>query len=115
GAYIYADYETGKIWALRYNGEQVTEHRELLLSPLHISAFGEDNDAELYLVSYDGYIHRLVPAPATRQPHEFPRRLSETGLFTSTKDLQPAPGLIPYDVNAPQWTDHADKQRYLAL
>jgi uncharacterized repeat protein (TIGR03806 family) len=45
----------------------------------------------------------------------FPRKLSETGLFTSTKDLKPAPGLIPYSVNSPLWSDGADKERYMAI
>ncbi len=115
GAYIYGDYETGKIWALRRNGEKVTEHRELLQSPLHWASFGEDNEGELYLVAYEGLIHRLVAAPKVTQPHDFPRKLSETGLFASTKTLQPARGLIPYDVIAPLWSDHALKQRYIAL
>jgi len=95
GAYVYADYETGKIWALRHDGGQVTEHRELFQSPLHISAFGEDNEGELYLLAYEGVVHRLVPARKIAQPHEFPRKLSETGLFASTKNHRPAPGLIP--------------------
>jgi uncharacterized repeat protein (TIGR03806 family) len=115
GAYIYADYETGKIWALRYDDGRVTEHRELLQTPLHLSAFGEDNEGELCLLAYEGPIHRLVPAPATTQMHAFPRKLSETGLFTSTRDHRPAPGLIPYDVNAPLWADHAIKERFIAL
>jgi uncharacterized repeat protein (TIGR03806 family) len=115
GAYIYADYETGKIWALRYQDGQVKEHRELLQTPVHISSFGEDNDGELYLVAYEGMIHRIVPAPKIEQPHEFPRKLSETGLFTSTEAHQPAPGLIPYDVNAPLWSDHALKERFIGL
>jgi len=36
-------------------------------------------------------------------------------LFASTKDHQPAPGLIPYDVIAPLWSDGAHKDRFLAL
>ena len=45
----------------------------------------------------------------------FPRLLSETGLFASVKDLAPAPGLIPYSVNAPLWSDSAAKERFIAL
>jgi uncharacterized repeat protein (TIGR03806 family) len=45
----------------------------------------------------------------------FPRKLSETGLFNSTKDLIPAAGLIPYSVNAQLWSDGAAKERYLAI
>src|SRR5262249_10096884 len=45
----------------------------------------------------------------------FPARLSETGLFVSTKDHKVQPGLIPYSVNAPGWTDGAHAERFLAL
>jgi uncharacterized repeat protein (TIGR03806 family) len=45
----------------------------------------------------------------------FPRKLSETGLFASTKDHQPAAGLIPYSVNAQLWSDGATKERFLAI
>jgi uncharacterized repeat protein (TIGR03806 family) len=45
----------------------------------------------------------------------FPRRLSETGFFTSTKTMTPVAGLIPYDVNVPLWSDGAAKERYIAL
>jgi hypothetical protein len=41
--------------------------------------------------------------------------LSETGLFASTKDHKPAPGLIPYSVNAALWSDGATKERFLAI
>ena len=33
----------------------------------------------------------------------FPRRLSETGLFTSVKTMEPAPGVVPYSVIASRW------------
>jgi uncharacterized repeat protein (TIGR03806 family) len=115
GAYIYADYETGKIWMLRYDGQRVTEHRELFQSPLHFAGLGEDNDGELYFVAYEGSIHRLAPAPNVTQTLAFPRKLSESGLFVSTKTLQPTPGLIPYDVNVPLWSDGATKERFIAL
>ena len=45
----------------------------------------------------------------------FPQRLSETGLFENTPLLWPAPGVIPYAVNAPLWADYAGKQRWIAL
>jgi uncharacterized repeat protein (TIGR03806 family) len=45
----------------------------------------------------------------------FPRTLSQTGLFDSVKDRRMAPGVIPYSVNAPYWSDGAHKDRHLAL
>ncbi len=116
GAYVYGDYDTGRIWALRHEGDRVSWHRELFDSSLRIVCFGEDHAGELYLLDWvGGQLHRLVPNPMTEQKNTFPRKLSETGLFTSTKELIPAPGLLPYTVNAPLWSDGADKERYLAI
>ncbi len=116
GAYIYGDYDTGKIWALRYDGGKVVRHVEIADSSLRIVAFGEDATGELYLVDHiRGGIHRLVPSPPSAGWVDFPRKLSETGVFASVRDLRPAPGLIPYTVNAPLWSDGAVKQRYLAM
>jgi hypothetical protein len=59
GAYVYADYCSGKIWALRYDGSRVTEHLELIGSSLRIAAFGEDQDGELYILSFDEKLYRM--------------------------------------------------------
>ncbi|MFP6691872.1 MAG: PQQ-dependent sugar dehydrogenase, partial [Pirellulales bacterium] len=118
GAYVYGDYDTGKIWMLRYDRRQqrVTENRELLDSQLRLVGFAEDNAGELYLVDHmGGRLSRLEPNPAAGQETDFPRTLSETGLFASVADHRPAAGVIPYSVNAPQWIDGAQKQRFLAL
>jgi uncharacterized repeat protein (TIGR03806 family) len=117
GAYIYADWETGKIWGLRHDGEKATWHKELDDSDLDIVDFAEDHSGELYLMTHNtGTLHRLVRRPPTNDASKaFPRLLSQTGLFTSTRDLAPAPGLVPYDVNAPLWSDGAEKDRYIAI
>jgi uncharacterized repeat protein (TIGR03806 family) len=118
GTYVYGDYETGKVWGLRHDGTKLTEHRELADTPLHIVGFGEGADGELYLLDYGGTINRLVPAPApdaTRPIPTFPRLLSQTGLFRSTKDHVPEQGLIPYSVNSPLWSDGAYKERFIAV
>ena len=60
GAYIYGDFCSGKIWALRHDGTQVTEQLRIVDSPLSISAFGEDQSGELYILSFDRKIYRLV-------------------------------------------------------
>lgn len=56
GAYVYGDFMSGLIWALRYDGHQVTEHKYLANVPA-ISSFGEDRDGELYVISFDGRIY----------------------------------------------------------
>jgi uncharacterized repeat protein (TIGR03806 family) len=117
GAYIYGDYQTGIIWGLRSQGEKITWQRELARTPLHLVAFGEAPDGELYLVDHDRthQIYRLTPTPAAKVTHDFPRRLSQTGLFIRTHDHQPAPGVTPYSVNSPLWSDGATAERFLAV
>ncbi len=48
-------------------------------------------------------------------PRRLPKRLSETGLFSCLDDMSPAPGLVPYAVNSPLWSDGALKRRWIAL
>ncbi len=118
GAYIYGDYDTGRIWMFRYDRQKkaVTENRELFASRLRLVGFGEDAAGELYLLDHmGGKVHRLVPNPEANTAQQFPRRLSETGLFTSTKDHRMAPGVIPFSVIAPQWCDGATKERFLGI
>ena len=117
GDYIYGDYDTGKIWALRYDGTRVSRHRELADTQFRIVSFAQDAAGELFFLDFPGGgIHELEPAPPEAAPaRPFPRKLSETGLFASTKDHQPAPGLIPYSVNSQLWSDGAHKERFIAV
>lgn len=116
GGYIYGDYDTGRVWLLRYDGEKVTDHGELADTALRIVEFGQDQKGEVYAVDFiGGQLHQLVPVPQQAATPPFPKKLSETGLFASTKDHVVAPGLIPYSVNSPLYSDNALKDRYLAL
>ena len=125
GRYVYADYETGTIWALPRDvssspDKEITAKRiiaeEIARTPLKIVSFGLDHEDELYIVDHGGGIYRLAAAPPPKSPPEkFPRKLSQTGLFASVPDYQPAPGIVPYSVNAPLWSDGAAKERWMAL
>ena len=46
---------------------------------------------------------------------KIPRRLSETKIFRDLSTLEPSAGVIPYEVNAPFWSDGAVKQRWIVL
>ena len=61
GAYVYGDFCSGKVWALRHDGTGVTEHMEILGSGPMISSFGETQSGEIYALSFDGSLYRLVP------------------------------------------------------
>ncbi|MDA1015217.1 MAG: PQQ-dependent sugar dehydrogenase [Planctomycetota bacterium] len=117
GAYIYGDYSTGKIWAGRHDGTKVTQHREIADSTLQIAGFGLDAAGELLIVDYQtaGAFYTLEPTPKDKPLAEFPRKLSESGLFTSVADHVMQPGVVPYSVNAPLWSDNAFKHRFFAI
>ena len=66
GVYVYGDFDTGRIWGLREKGGKAAVNGELVdlrkSGKLNIAAFGEDAAGELYILAFDGRIHRLVPA-----------------------------------------------------
>jgi glucose/arabinose dehydrogenase len=53
GAYLYADYVTGQVWALRYDGatNKVTANRTIRPSGPPVLTFGEDDEGEVYFTS----------------------------------------------------------------
>lgn len=64
GHYIYGDYVSGKMWALKYDAEKkrVVANRPLLKTGLPIMSFGEDDDGEIYVVTDGGKkVTRMVP------------------------------------------------------
>lgn len=132
--YVYGDFDTGRIWmyqqrrvpeVIKREGKPAerlrleTNHQELARTTYRIITWAEDADGELYFVDFTGgRIHQLVfnPPPAGFPvPNRFPRKLSDTGIFASTKDHKVAPGVIPYSVNAQLWGDHAEKERFIAI
>ncbi len=116
GHHLYGDYDTGKIWGFRYADGKVVDHRELADTTHRIVGFGDDNDGEFYLLDHTaGSIHRMIPNPQPDQSATFPRKLSETGLFASVTAQSPAPGVIPYSINAEPWADHAVAERVVAI
>ena len=64
GAYVYGDYGSGKIWALRYNGTGAPANTLLVDSDLTITSFGLDENNELYLSAFDGKIYKFKTPPS---------------------------------------------------
>jgi glucose/arabinose dehydrogenase len=59
GSYIYGDYVSGRIWALKgYEGSNPT-NQELLETNLHITSFGVDEKNELYFCADNGRIYTI--------------------------------------------------------
>jgi glucose/arabinose dehydrogenase len=61
GAYFYADYCDGWVRSFRYANGGVTERQEWGFGDLgNIVSFGEDAEKELYIVSANGTVYRIV-------------------------------------------------------
>ncbi len=112
GAYVFSDYVSGNIWALRDDGSTIDIQR--ITGEGGIAAFGVDpSNGDVLLVDHDsGAIRRLVTGNSNSG---FPATLSATGLFADLTDLSPAPGVLPYEPNLPFWSDHAIKRRWFAI
>jgi uncharacterized repeat protein (TIGR03806 family) len=115
GRYLFADFVSGRIWAwIPENATQPRVPTQLLDTDLNISTFGEGNDGELYVAHHGGTLHRIV-FQAPGGGGSAPATLSATGCVSANDPKQPASGLIPYDINAPFWSDGASKERWIAL
>jgi glucose/arabinose dehydrogenase len=60
GRYVYGDFCAGWIKTVKLNGEKATEQRTLFEDVANISAFGVDAQNELYALSLDGPISKIV-------------------------------------------------------
>ncbi len=71
GVYVYGDYDSGRIWGLRYENGKLVAKGELIevsaRTKLNIASFGEDPQGELYILAFDGRIHELVPRSSARR------------------------------------------------
>ena len=101
----------------KHDGAQLTWHKELADTTLQIVAFGIDTHGELLIDDYrgkgQGGFYTFEPSPECVA--EFPTLLSQAGLFESLNPLVAKPGLVPYSVNAPLWSDGAVKQRFIGI
>jgi glucose/arabinose dehydrogenase len=59
GAYIFGDYGSGRIWALRPESKGDYKRELLLESGLNISSFAEDHTGELYVIDHGGGLFKI--------------------------------------------------------
>jgi uncharacterized repeat protein (TIGR03806 family) len=121
GAYLFGDYGTGGVYAIAdaYNITTTVQNpTPILTTNSALVGFGEDEDHEVYVITFGGQgdaIFKLVPQASDMGAGNFPQKLSLTGCVDPNDPTRPAGGLIPYEVNAPLWSDGADKRRWLAI
>ena len=128
GHYVFGDYVSNKIMVLREVPNENAK-AEVLLSDLgpealdlpqfsSISGVHLRPDGEILVTTIawpyksGGHILHLRQRDAVPDP---PTRLSELGVFTNLDKLEVSPGIFPYNVNAPLWSDRAEKRRWMAV
>lgn len=137
GKYLFADNINRRVWYMNEAPHTATTPAaKVLLTTvprgpgpnsgsdyLGISSWGYDANNELYLcqmgtgtaaVNDGGQIYKLqrVGAPPA---NTLPLTLSATGAFSNVAALTPAAKLIPYQLNAPFWSDGAVKSRWATI
>ena len=116
GAYLFGDWETRRLWGARFEDGRKKEMPELARPSVRFVAFSENHANEIYFLDEEGgTLHTLEKNDANTQNKNFPVSLSQTGLFSSVKDHQPAKGVRPFEINSPQWQDGATAERWIGL
>lgn len=112
GTYLCIDHLSGHVWSIERgpSGTNVTQ----IAGQDGIVQFGLDPArGDVLLVNhYLGILQRLVEE--TNAP-PYPARLSDTGVFSDRATLAPAPGVEPYELILPFWSDYAIKRRWFAI
>lgn len=60
GSYIYGDFISGKVWALKQAEDGQIKNSELIDTDLMISSFGLDENGELIIVDFNGRLYKLL-------------------------------------------------------
>ncbi len=117
GNYVFADYASGNIWRMWRDADGTVDW-ENIGREAGISAFGTDpRNGDVLIADFNSSrIWRLV-ASGSDLPTEagLPETLADTGLFTDLESLEPQPGIVPYTINAPFWSDGAEKRRWFSV
>ena len=117
--YLFGDWVTGRIWSLPT--DETSEHREIASGQLRIIAFAPDRDGEPLVVNHlnSTTLFRLVANPEFDSElfnmKNFPRQLSQTGLFRNAIRQEVNAGVREFTINQPQWQDGAVGKHFLAL
>jgi len=116
GRYVFGDWGTRRVWSIATTGAGPGPLVDLVAPTIRVVAFAEDANGELFILDYDdGSIHTLERNDEIAAAGAFPERLSETGLFADTAQLEPMPGVTPFEIAAEAWADQATARRCIGL
>ena len=117
GAYLFGDYGSGNLWALSRGADGTYSRTTLAEGQTGVVAFGAGPDGEVHVVDINrSQLFRMDPsAPGATGQSGWPAKLSETGCFSDLRARTLVAGALRYSVNAPLWSDGAEKERALLL
>ncbi len=117
GVYLYGDFVTGQLWGLWLNGSEVVKKEYLADTRLQIVTFGQAAKGEVVFMNWPSKqnIYRLVRNTQPDESAKFPRKLSETGVYSDVKKQSPADGVVPFHINGEMWHDGATAKRWVAV
>jgi putative heme-binding domain-containing protein len=119
GKYIFGDWTSRKFWAATFDAQRVTALKEIAATKVKPICFEVDSQGELLVLDYietDSGIYRFHRNPIADKPtDQFPRKLSQTRLFTDIAARKPSAGVTSFRLNAPMWMDGAQPEYLLAI
>jgi glucose/arabinose dehydrogenase len=118
GKHIFGDFGSWNVWSATIDASGLSEWTFLNGGGFWVTRFGEDPRNGDILIARDlsdpATLMRMEYA-STQPNREIPVSLAHTGLFADIATLTPVDGLIPYEINAPFWSDRAIKRRWFYL
>jgi hypothetical protein len=122
GYYVFGDYINNKVWAFKYDGTTVTNFQVLANQPAIVGFGADPRNGDVLAVNLGanpsfgpGTIYRLIYNTNTATGTPLPPTLADTGAFADPATLAPNPGVVPYDINVPFWSDNALKSRWVSV
>lgn len=115
GAYVFADYVSGNVWALRYDGTNIIPFQRLT-GTSNPSAIGTDpRNGDVLIAQLNSGIIMRLNYNSTPTGAPLPPTLRDTGAFADLTSLTPNAGIVPYSINVPFWSDNAVKTRWFSV
>ena len=121
GKYLFGDNGSNRVWSLELRGDRAGQRRQIAHLPGPagylggLSSIDVDATGEPLLVRVGARMPLLRLRAVGADRGSLPRQLSQTGAFQDLAALTPAPGLLEYELNSPQWADGARARHFIAL